>query len=439
MPSVIFLSPHSDPHADLGEPDSGGQCVYEDQLARALANIGWDVTTFCRQVGKRPDLTQVNEHYNIQRISCGPEGFIPKEEIGQYLPEFIENLQSLLPREEIEKSIVHGHYWDGGEAALLLAAHSDAKIPFVWTPHSLGSMKREKFPGTDNEEVYNFIPRLTWENYSCFAADQVIVSSPQEKTTVEEQYAYDPENISVISPGIDWTELVTKDKSEMRKKYNLPEEGKMLLCLGRISRSKGYHHAIRALAWLKEQYSEPVFLVICGGSAHNASKEEKNYIAYLHEVTAELHLEDSVFFTPAIPHEKVSEMYSAADIFVMSSENEPFGLTVLESMYMGLPVVASNTGGPTFLIQHNFTGSLVTIYNPRRVAHYMYSYFKDPNFAKRVSKNAKEFVTSEFQWGAQAEKFAALYQKVLAEPTRPPFASWVQKNAFLQENLLRPT
>lgn len=432
MPSAIFVSPHSDPQADLGEPDSGGQCVYEHQLAHALTNIGWDVTTFCRQVGRREDLTVVNDHYRIHRIPCGPAGFIPKEEIAEFLPEFIHNLQPLLPQEPY---VVHGHYWDGGKASLYLRGMQQNSNPFIWTPHSLGSMKREKFPGSENEFTYNFIPRLTWENYSCFAADQVIVSSPQEKAIVLDKYGYDEERVSVISPGIHWDDLIPQEKKTMRKKYGLPEDGKILLCLGRMTRAKGYHHAIRALAWLKEQYAEPVSLVICGGTAASASKEEEEYKRYLRQVTEELHLEESVYFLPAIAHEKVSEIYSAADIFIMSSENEPFGLTVLESMIMGVPVVASNTGGPTFLIQHNFTGSLVTIYNPRRVAHYIFSYFKDPQFTKRVIHNAKKFATQEFDWKNQAQRFAEVYEKALKHSQAPDLHTWIQRNHFLKTNL----
>jgi glycosyltransferase involved in cell wall biosynthesis len=435
MPSALFLSPHSDPEADLGEPDSGGQCVYEHQLAQALAKKGWDVTTFCRQVGKREDLSIINEHYRIHRISCGPEGFVPKEEIAEFLPEFIQKMQPLLPQEPY---VIHGHYWDGGKASLYLRSAQKNTTPLVWTPHSLGSMKREKFPGSENEFVYNFIPRLTWENYSCFAADQVIVSSPLEKNTVIEKYGYDEDKIAVIPPGIDWTDLVPHDKEAMRNKYGLPQEGKILLCLGRMTRSKGYHHAIRALSWLKEQYTDPVSLVICGGSDSSTSKEENEYKQYLRQVTEELHLQESVFFLPAIAHEKVAEIYSAADIFIMSSENEPFGLTVLESMIMGLPVVASNTGGPTFLIQHNFTGSLVTIYNPRRVAHYIYSYFRDPQFTQRVMKNARDFAIHEFDWKNQALRFADVYENVTRHSQAPDFKKWMQHNHFLRTNLELP-
>lgn len=205
MINVIFLSPHCDPQAELGEPDSGGQCIYEHELALALSALpDFKVTVFCRQNFQRSDETSVNNSYLIKRIECGGvKGRIPKETLEAILPEFsnrvYEYLQQNVP---LETTILHAHYWDGAYAALHLKALTTTKLPLVWTPHSLGSTKHRHFTGEDQELQYHFIPRFCWESYGALLSDAVILSSQEEKETLLYDYRIPESKVQIVSPGV---------------------------------------------------------------------------------------------------------------------------------------------------------------------------------------------------------------------------------------------
>jgi glycosyltransferase involved in cell wall biosynthesis len=434
MLHVIFLSPHSDPEAELGEPDSGGQCIYEHQLATAISGLpDFKVTTFCRQTMKRPDVSLVNNSYSIIRISCGPDTVVPKEELEPFLPEFSRKVLdqlSLLPSDDVV--IAHAHYWDGGYAALYLKTLVPHKLPLVWTPHSLGSTKRRKFVGEGNEFHYNFIPRQTWENYTTTLADAVIVSTEKEKDELLYNYAVDPNKVQVVPPGIEFTTLHKKSQKKMRHKYHLPESGTLLLCLGRIVPAKGYHHALEALAEFKKNYQEPVFLAVFGGSTHPTAKEEMDYRAFLESKVEEYGLKSSVFFRPSVSHEKVHEVFSAGDIYLMTSEHEPFGLVTIEAMAMKLPVIAANSGGSLNLIIHNQRGILVNYSQPQRVASYILSLIKDADLYSKITEAGYKFVKRDFDWYQKSARFAQVYRQVSRYSPDEEFQQRVKDTFFLR-------
>lgn len=432
---VAFLSPHSDPEANLGEPDSGGQCVYEYQLAHALSQLqDTKVTIYCRKNHPRKKDTIVSNNFMIRRVECGGTNFIPKENIEPYVTEMSEVVYKEL-REMSGETVLHGHYWDGGKLGLHLLAKNNSVLPFIYTPHSLGTAKRKKFQGRNNEKFYNFIPRLTWENYSIFAANKIIVSTDQEKETMIEQYCVMPYKIRVLPPGINFSNFKPGDKKALRKKLHLPLNAKLLLCLGRMSRFKGYQHAIRALKVLQKKYTDPLYLIICGGAKTNDPlSEDYQYLQELQNLAIDLGLEKNVIFKYALPYDRVNEMYNASDIKIISAEHEPFGLTVLEAMACKLPVVATNNGGPSSIINHNETGILVDIFDYENVANYIYSLLKDSNLYQKISENAYQYVRSEYSWEARAQRFKHIYESTMEDYDRW-FHENYKQNYFLQTNL----
>jgi D-inositol-3-phosphate glycosyltransferase len=272
---IIFLSPHSDPQAEMGELDSGGQCIYEHQLALALSEQPeFRVTTFCRQTGKRPDESIVNNSYKIIRIHSGEQKPVRKEELEREMDEFVTKVSTYLTEYERSDTIIlHGHYWDGGYAALGLKSRWKYKLPFVWTPHSLGSLKRRKFMGIEHELFYQFVPRQCWESYSMHIADRVVLSTQKEKQSVLDDYGIDEQKIVITPPGVDIQSLQKIDQQEAREKWRLPTDGKIILSIGRMVRNKAYHLGILAFEELLKKFHEPVYLAIFGGSQHSSVDE----------------------------------------------------------------------------------------------------------------------------------------------------------------------
>jgi len=433
MYHIIFLSPHSDPEAVLGEPDSGGQCVYEHELALALSALpDFKVITFCRQTFRRPDVVMVNNNYFVSRITCGSTEFIPKEQIENVLQPFSRVIHRYIASFPASDTIIlHAHYWDGAFVALWLKQHSQRILPCVWTPHSLGSVKRRKFPGEANEELYHFIPRLSWENFMVMAADAVIVSSEKEKQDLLADYAGNEAKTHIIPPGVYFEPLVKIDAAEARKKCGFPFEGKILLCMGRIVKTKGYHRAIKALAAVKKVYDQPVSLVIVGGSSTNRGQEEKEYLTELKALVSKLGLEKEVLFMPAVGHDKINEVLSAADVYLMSSEHEPFGLITIEAMGIGLPVIAANSGGSLNIVTHNQTGILADFHDSRRIAAYLLSLFKDQRLYSKISEGGKRQARREYDWYDKSAQFAQVYRQVCRSQPVTQFQETVKNTFFL--------
>lgn len=429
---VVFLSPHSDPEANLGEQDAGGQCVYQHSLAQALVQIeGVAVRTYTRHTGARPAISTYG-NYSIHRLESGGLDFVPKEHIEMYLNDFARQITRHLPL--TTPLVLHGHYWDGGKTSLLLKTFMKKPVSMVWTPHSLGAIKRQKFKGENNENIYNFIPRIVWENYTIYAADRIIVSTPKEKNLLMREYSLLKNKISIIPPGTELSQFHPVGQSKARKKFNLPSQGKMLLCMGRISRSKGYHLALHVLHQLAATNQKNIFLVICGGSPQSTDQIEKAYLQELTHLTLTLGLEKKVIFHPAISHEEVNYMYQAADIVLLPSEHEPFGLTVLEAMAAGTPVVAQNLGGPTQIIAHNQTGILVNFHAPQKTATEIANLINNPGLAQTLAQSAQSSVRREYSWQNKARKFYSVYRQVLSNANHS-FNQRLKNNYFLRHNL----
>lgn len=429
---IVHISPHSDPQANLGEPDSGGQCIYEYELGLALSNIpDFQVTTFCRQTGQRPDESIINPAYTIKRISCGPDGFIPKEQIEQYIPEFVTKVEGELTKQPAENRIVHAHYWDGACSALSLKARSKQKLPMIWTPHSLGSVKQRKFAGAENEWSYNFVPRHLWEAYGAHVADSIILSTEKEKLELIASYATDADKVRVLTPGVNLDVFDGLDQTASRAQHNLPAEGKILLTIGRMVRNKGYHRAIEAFNILLQKVDEPLYLAVFGGSTTLALKEEKLYVEELHAQVKRLGLEDKVFFRPAVRHNQVPSVFAAADIFLMSSHYEPFGMVTIEAMNSCRPVVADNSGGSVDLITNNYNGILTDFAQPAKVATSILPLIKDPDIYERIAHVAKREAKRKFHWYNISAQFAQVYRQINRAQDHEPFQDVLRHNYFL--------
>lgn len=431
---VVFTSPHSDPEANLGEPDSGGQCVYEHQLAQELAKQNINVLTFCRQTGKRPNISKVSKNYSIYRIITKEPIFIPKEIIESELVEFTKKTMQILNKKiKNEKVVLHGHYWDGGKLALMLK-YNYLNWPLVWTPHSLGSIKRNKYYGFKNEIIYNFLPRLTWENYTAYASDRIVISSQDEKQKLLSNYSIVRDFASVVPPGLDLKQFAKNNSSKLRKELGIPKKNLILLCIGRMVRNKGFHHAIQILKKLKESSNKNFTLIIVGGSNSKVSLEEISYKRQLELLVNDFALKDSVIFHHAVPHEEVVDFFSLADVFLMTSENEPFGLTTIEAMASKTTVVGHYLGGTSNIIIDNETGFLVDIHEYETAANKISKILEKKEMRTKIEEQALNHVNGNYSWEKKALDFLEIYKQVL-ENEQNNLSLLTNNNYFLQKNL----
>lgn len=412
MRHIIFLSPHSDPEAKPGEVDSGGQCVYEYELAKMLSqNFGTKVTIYCRKKFDYPRMSQVNERFVIKRIICGGEDFVPKEMLAPLMDEFVQKVAHDIKTERVD--VIHGHYWDGGMAAILLHKYLFKEIPIVWTPHSLGSIKRKNFRGIQDEMELNFVPRVAWESYSMLSANVIVVSTEIEKRQVVDEYGIEENKILILPPGIMSQNFKKVGKEESRKKLNLPNHSQpIIMSLGRMDRRKGYHNSIRMFSEFYRIFNINPLLVIYAGKRSRFTHEENKYYEELNALANDLGLKDAVIFRDAVRFHDVRHIYAASDVYACLSEYEPFGLTVIESMYMGTPVIATSNGGPREIIVQNKSGIIADPHDHRRCAYEVYSLLRDNRFRDKIIGQAKEFVKRNYTWLSRAREFNKLYAEL---------------------------
>lgn len=433
---ILFFSPHSDPQAKLGEPDAGGQCVYEHELAKNLAEAGHEVITFCRQRNKHPAVSHVSPGYSIYRITTGGDAFVPKEDIARTIPEFTRAAIDIVEKRKRRHgpTIIHGHYWDGAMAALYFKANY-RDYPMVWTPHSLGFAKRDKYSGISHESVHHFIPRLLWENYGTAIANRIICSTRDEKRKLVRYYNVLPSRAVIIPPGVGIGSAASADS--YRRQWGVSLDTRIILCLGRMARTKGYQHAIRIMSRLQEKTDQRHVLVIVGGGTKISSEEETHYLRELKRLAKKLGVSDKVIFQPSVPHDKIQSIYSLADIYLMTAEEEPFGLTVIEAMAAGCVVIAHNRGGSKNIISRSTTGYVTDMHKYGDVADKIAQLLQYPNKMKKVGQRAREAVKHSYSWESRLPEFVKVYEDI-AFPSYSRLGKILQTDQLLKENVKLP-
>lgn len=430
---ILFFSPHSDPQAKLGEPDAGGQCVYENELAIELAGAGHEVITFCRQRNKHPAVSRVIPGYTIYRITTAGEKFIPKEDIARVMPEFTRQAIEIVENRKRQHgpTVIHGHYWDGAMASLFFKANY-RDYPMVWTPHSLGFAKRDKYKGIGYESVHHFIPRLMWENYATTIANKIICSTRDEKRKLTRLYNVLPKRAVIVPPGV--TIGSAESEGKYRKLWGLTPDTRVILCLGRMARSKGYQHAIRIAHQLQSKTNKKYALVIVGGGTKISSDEETQYMRELKRLAMKLGIQNRVIFQPSVPHEEVQAIYTLADIYLMTAEEEPFGLTVIEAMAARCVVIAHNRGGTKNIIGRSSTGFVTDMHRYGEVADLVSRLLENPVKMERIGKRARESVENTYSWESRLEQYVRVYEDI-AYPSYSRLAKILRTDRLLKEAL----
>ncbi len=396
MRSLAVLSMHTSPLAQPGTGDGGGMNVYVRELASALARAGVRCEVFTRAYD--PDLPatiQVEPGLAVHHVPAGPLGPVAKERLHGLVPEFSDAvLQRLSTGPGVDA--VHANYWLSGIAGHRVKHELD--LPLVSTFHTLDRVKAEVDLADDSEH------RSEEEARIIGCSDAVLASCDDEVAQLVRLYGADPTRVEVVAPGVDHAFFAPGQQAQARRAVGLPEAGRILLFVGRIQPLKGLDVAIGALAEVAEAHPDATLVVVGGPSGPSGAAEMDRMQA----LVADLGLAPRVRFVPPQAHELLSTFYRAADVVLVPSRSESFGLVALEAAACGIPVVASSVGGLTSLVDDGHTGFLVEGREPGAFAIAVDKILGDSRLAAAMGAAAATRARG-YTWSVAAERLVRLY------------------------------
>jgi len=404
---IALISVHGDPAAAIGGEETGGQNVYVRNIGEKLAALGWQVDMFTRKTDSdQPTIVQHSPYCRTIRIKAGPESFIPRDHLFSYMPEFLDSFLVWQDKQRIIYPLIHTNYWLSAWIGLEIKKQS--KIQLIHTYHSLGAVRY------DSIAVRPAIAetRLIIEKEILEQSDCVIATSPQEEENLRKLVS-SRGIISLIPCGTDTDNFNLISKTEARLKLGFAPSEKIVLYVGRFDPRKGIETLVRSCAKILADYGKNLRLVIVGGSScDRADGEEKERIE---KILKELTLDQQTIFAGQIGHEQLPSYYAAADVCVIPSHYEPFGLVAIESMACGTPVVASDVGGLKFTVLSEETGLLVPPKDIDAFAQAIKRILNDELLAGKMRKKASANVNQRFGWRQVSIQLSDLYRRILAQ------------------------
>ena len=401
---IAFISEHASPLASLGGTDSGGQNVYVGELALQLALKGYEIDIFTRwENAQLPKIVSYMPGVRVIHVKAGPVEQVAKEEILCFMEDFKQDMLRFIADEKLNYKLVHANFWMSGLVAMQLK--EKLGIPFVITFHALGHVRK-----IHQKEQDKFPPeRTAIEEEIVQQADRIIAECPQDFDDLVTYYDADPNKLAIIPCGFNPKEFFPINKCLSKRRLNIQEDEFVLLQLGRMVPRKGIDNVIRALPLLKVS-GKSVRLIIVGGEVGElAANSEMNR---LKGIVAELNLQSKVIFAGRKDRDELRYYYDAADLFLTTPWYEPFGITPLEAMACGTPVIGAAVGGIKHTVVDGKTGFLVAPHAPQLLADKVSLLINDPGLLKRMGKQALEHVHQYFTWKKVAEQMIALYAAV---------------------------
>ena len=389
--SLAMLSLHTSPLTQPGAGDSGGMNVYVRELVSSLAQAGVHTTVFTRRTAAEvPEVVEVEPGFRVVHVDAGPLD-LPKASLGEVVDTYADGVLGHLRRGHPVDAL-HANYWLSGVAGHRLKHELDR--PLVCTFHTLARVKAEV---GDREPA----GRIQAEGETIGCADVICASSHTEAAQLRRLYDAPSGRLEVVPPGVDHAFFSPGDQRGDRAALGLGDHP-VLLFVGRIQPLKGLTVAVEALAMLGRD--DAVLVVVGGPSGPDGRREERR----AHKLAAELGVADRVRFVEPQPHHLLSTYYRAADLCVVPSRSESFGLVALEAAACGTPVVAAAVGGLRTLVEHGETGFLVEGREPAVFAAYADELLANPDLARTMSAQAAEGAGS-YRWSTTAARLRRIY------------------------------
>lgn len=410
---VATLSVHTSPLDQPGAGDAGGMNVYIVEASRRLAARGIAVDIFTRATSSDlPPVVEMSPGVTVRHVHAGPFEGLGKEELPAQLCAFT----AAVLREEAQHEpgyydVVHSHYWLSGQVGWL--ARDRWSVPLIHTAHTLAKVKNEALAAGDRPEPRS---RVIGEQQVVAEADRLIANTDEEARQLVRLYGADPARTLVVPPGVDLDRFSPGDRAAARRAVGMPQDAVVLLFVGRIQPLKApdvlLHTAARLLTDDPGLRSRLRVHVVGAPSGSGLDAPEQ-----LLELAGELGIADVVTFFPPQPPERLAEHYRAADVTVVPSHNESFGLVALESQACGTPVVAAAVGGLPTAVRDGVSGVLVAGHDP-----------VDYAAAVRAVLARRELLAAgarrhagQFSWDRTADALVEAYASAARDMAAAPF------------------
>lgn len=411
---IAMLSVHTCPLAMLGGKKTGGMNVYVRDFSIELARRGIKVDVFTRsQDSDIPTISHgLGSGARVIHIPAGPEEPIPVSDITNYLDQFIENVLAFATQENLHFDLIHSHYWLSGLVAeKLKQVWTDA--PIVQMFHTLGHMKNRIATSDTERSPQN---RIDAEAHVIEIADRIVVSTPAEQAQLHWLYGSRSRKEIVIPPGVDLNRFHLIPKAEAKAVVGIPQDHKNIMFVGRIEPLKGIDTLLRAIALISPRFPEIVENVcvgIIGGDPWTDNPDDE--MARLQAMREDLGVKDLVTFLGAKDQNTLPYYYAAAEMVVMPSHYESFGMVALEAMATGTPVIASEVGGLAFLVKDGENGFHVPSRDPEALAERIFELLTNSQCRDQLGNTAYKYAQG-YAWPLIVDRMLIAYQKLLNRP-----------------------
>ncbi len=407
---VAMICVHSSPLARLGGKEAGGMNVYVRNLACELGRLGCAVDVFTRAqdaLGAR--VITLAPEVRVIYIEAGPLAPCDKYDLLRHLDTFVQGVYNFAAGDGMAYDVIHSHYWISGVVALRLRAGWD--IPIVQMFHTLGVMKNQVARGDEHERS----ERVAIERGLLGEVDRVVAATRLDKAQMIQHYDADATRIIVLPCGVDLKQFQPQSRAEARQRLGLPQNEQLILGVGRMEPLKGMDVLVRAFGllvdWSAGWDGQTRVLLVGGATDHavGAWNREQQRLAALRQ---SLGLVESVRFCGAQSHDVLPDYYAAADVVVVPSLYESFGLVALEAMACGAAVVASDAGGLSLSVEHGVSGVLVPPGEAGMLAWAIGRVLVDAQWQATLGRGARARARA-YGWNQVAQRVRDVYTQVI--------------------------